>query len=157
MFPFMTVAGVSTTIITGQLVDRFGAWRLVWFVAVPLIVASALVGFIATPLVVPAIFIFSGIAMGFNTPIVGSILPELYGTAHLGSIRALLQASTVVGTSIGPGVSGLLLDRGVTIPGQAPFFMLFCVVVTAALLLTRARFGRLAALRGELPGTSAAA
>lgn len=151
MFPVMTASGVTAAIITGQLVDRLGAYRMVPLMVAPLIVASLLIGYVDTPWMVPLIFAFVGMSTGFGGPMIGSLWAELYGTANLGAIRALAQAAIVVGAGIGPGLSGYLLDLGMTIPDQAPWFAGICVMLTCILLLARGRIARLAALRGA-PG-----
>jgi len=42
----------------------------------------------------------------------GSLWPELYGTKHLGSIRALTYSVLVFSTAAGPVIAGLMLDKG---------------------------------------------
>ncbi len=149
MFPVMTVAGIATTILFGQLVDRFGAWQLLPFTLLPMVVASLLFAFADHPAWVPVIFISVGWLMGGTAPIAGAIWAELFGTAHIGAIRSMVQAGQAVGVAIGPGLSGWLLDAGVSIPAQAPWFAAGCAAMTVVLLLMRPRFARLAALRGE--------
>ena len=48
-------------------------------------------------------------------------MPEVYGTNHLGSVRAMATALMVVSTAIGPGITGLAIDWGVSFPQQAIF------------------------------------
>lgn len=149
MFPVMTVSGIVTTIFVGQLVDRFGAWQLLPLTLLPMIVASLLFAYADHPAWVPVIFLACGWLMGGNAPIAGAVWAELFGTAHIGAIRSMVQAAQAVGVAIGPGLSGWLLDLGVSIPAQAPWFAAACVAMTVVLVLLRPRLARLAALKGE--------
>jgi len=38
---------------------------------------------------------------------------EAYGTRNLGSIRAMMAAVMVLGSAIGPGLTGALIDYGI--------------------------------------------
>jgi len=57
---------------------------------------------------------------------------ELYGTANLGAIRAMLGAVMVLGTAIGPGLTGALMDQGLSFPQQS--YGVAAYFVAAALL-----------------------
>ncbi|MEM7213308.1 MAG: MFS transporter, partial [Pseudomonadota bacterium] len=62
-------------------------------------------------------------------------LPELYGTRHLGSIKAIASAFMVVGSAIGPGLTGLVIDLGIDFSGQT-IAMALATVGLSALHLT---------------------
>ncbi len=63
----------------------------------------------------------------------GSLWPEIYGTRHLGSIRAVTMSAAVLSTAIGPGLTGTLIDRGVDLPQQMVFLGVYCLLATAAM------------------------
>lgn len=90
-------------------------------------------------------FLF-GVSYGLTSNMFGVIWPEVYGTAHLGSIRALVVSGMVLATAVGPGLTGALIDRGITLPQQLWWMALWCVVATGALVLAarmiRSRVGR---------------
>ena len=64
-----------------------------------------------------------GITMGMSSALWGAVLPALYGTQHLGSIRSLTTTVMVFSTAIGPGLTGLLIDWGVDFTTQCIGFL----------------------------------
>ena len=132
-FPVMAVTTVVFGLVCGHLVDRLGALRLLPFFLIPLAVASAAVGLI-TPVWGIYLFMFLlGISNGFTQTLLGSLWPEVYGIANLGGIRAIIVSSMVISTAIGPGLSGLLIDRGVALPTQMLWMALWCVLASFGL------------------------
>jgi MFS family permease len=134
-FPVMAVTTVGFGLVCGYLADRFGAVRLLPFLLVPLFVASIAAASIAT---VSGIYLFMflfGISYGVTSTLIGVLWPEVYGTTHLGSIRALIVSAMVMGTAVGPGLTGALIDRGITLPEQLWWMALWCVVASGALAL----------------------
>jgi hypothetical protein len=64
--------------------------------------------------------------------VIPAVLAELYGTRHLGRIRALAGALSVVASATTPGAVGVLFDAGVTPPA---LLMGFGIYVTAVSIL----------------------
>jgi ABC-type proline/glycine betaine transport system permease subunit len=73
-----------------------------------------------------------GLTMGMSTALWGVILPVAYGTRHLGSVRSLVTTIGVLATAIGPGVTGILIDRGIDFPRQCLVLGLWCLALVAA-------------------------
>ncbi|WP_374762994.1 MFS transporter [Yunchengibacter salinarum] len=97
----------------GALVDRFGGRRLIWLFP-PLLALALLVGIEAASVAgVTAFLALVGIAGGMTIPISNAIWPELYGTRHLGSIKALFNSVGVLASAMSPLLIGLALDAGV--------------------------------------------
>lgn len=135
-FPVMAVSTTIFGFVCGHLIDRFGAIRLLpWFLA-PMAVASATAALI-TPLWGIYVFMFLlGISNGFTSTLLGALWPEVYGVANLGSIRAITVSAMVLATALGPGLTGILIDLGVSLPEQLLWMAGWCVV--AMLLLAYA-------------------
>ncbi len=115
----MFASGIAlyvSSMLIGPVVDRLGARRLVAFAPIPLALAMAVLGAFDHPASAYAYVICAGVAMGSLGPAFGSLWPELYGTVHLGSIRAFLSACMVGATALSPALFGKLLDMGVTMP-----------------------------------------
>jgi MFS family permease len=131
-FPLMAVSTVIFGFVCGHLVDRYGAIRLLpWFLG-PLAVASATAALI-TPLWGIYVFMFLlGISNGFTSTLLGALWPEVYGTANLGGIRAMTVSAMVLATALGPGLTGILIDLGVSLPEQLLWMAGWCA---AAMLL----------------------
>jgi len=53
-----------------------------------------------------------GISYGISSSLFGALWPEIYGTRHLGSIRAMAVAAMVLASALGPGITGTLIDTG---------------------------------------------
>ncbi len=88
-----------------------------------------------------------GAAHGASATIMTAFWAEFFGTRHLGAIRSLLAAIMVFGSAVGPGLTGLWIDRGVSFPDQLPVFALWFVATSAllAVAVARVRESRLAA------------
>ena len=93
-----------------------------------------LIGPAETPLGWIAALGITGVTQGIAGTTWGTLMPEVYGTNHLGSVRAMATALMVVSTAIGPGITGLAIDWGVSFPQQAIFMALWCVALSAAMV-----------------------
>ncbi len=67
-----------------------------------------------------------GVTYGFSNTVSNALWPEVYGLRHLGAMRALTVAVGVFATAMGPGITGFLIDRGVSFPGQIVAMGLYC-------------------------------
>ena len=117
-YPIYALATVLVSLASGWAIDRKGAARLLPFYLVPL--ASGLLA-LATVDGPPAAVLFmtlAGITSGGAVTLLGALWAELYGTRHLGAIRALAVASMVLSSALGPGVMGALIDWGVSLEDQ---------------------------------------
>ena len=86
---------------------------------------------------IPLIMILIGITHGAASSVHASLMAELFGTRHLGAVRALGHALMVGASAAGPGIVGLLLDRGVAFETQC----LWMAAYAAGLTLLFAAFG----------------
>jgi MFS family permease len=83
-----------------------------------------------------AIFVFMGlvgISNGFAATLFGALWPELYGVRHLGAIRSVVLSVLVFGSALGPGLTGFLIDRGVSYPFQIATMGTYCFAGVLAL------------------------
>lgn len=121
------------TLVSGQLIDRFSGLSLLPFVLVPLGVACMILG-VLTAEWTPFLFMaFLGFSNGLSTTLFGAVWPEIYGLKHLGSIRALVFSAMVLASAGGPGITGYLIDRGISYPGQIVTMGLYCFAVSMLL------------------------
>ncbi len=65
-----------------------------------------LLGLMDTPWVALAFMVLSGTTAGAATTLIGALWAEIYGTRHLGAIRALAVAAMVFATGLAPGLMG---------------------------------------------------
>lgn len=132
-FPVMAASTVAFSLLCGQLIDRFGAIRVLPFFLLPLALASV-TGALLEP--VWGIYVFMlllGVSYGLSSTLFGALWPEVYGVRHLGAIRAVILSAIVVATALGPGLTGALIDRGIGIPQQLLWMAGWCL--GASLLL----------------------
>ena len=74
-----------------------------------------------------------GVSYGFTAPLVGALWPEVYGIQNLGAVRSIAVAASVAATALGPGITGYLIDRGISLPDQMLFCAIWCVVASVIL------------------------
>jgi hypothetical protein len=65
---------------------------------------------------------------------------EYYGTRHIGAIKSVAAALMVFGSAIGPGITGLLIDFGITFPEQMLPIALYYLVAAALATLGILRY-----------------
>lgn len=155
MFATGMTAMAGTTVcfalITGALIDRFGAVSVLPFFLTPLTCACLLGGLAGSPAAFFAFMILIGISYGFSSTLFGALWPEVYGTQHLGAVRSSIVAFGVVATASGPGATGALIDAGIALPRQLLVMAAYCGFATL-MMVAASRV-----LRRRLPAASASA
>ncbi|MGH1471669.1 MAG: MFS transporter [Cellvibrionaceae bacterium] len=99
-----------SSLLSGVLVDRYRAVKLLPFFSLPLLIALIVVTFFSGWWVVFAMMVLMGLTIGLSPPITGSLWPEIYGTENIGTIRSINVAIMVFATSLSPVLFGLLID-----------------------------------------------
>lgn len=146
-------AFATTTVLSafaaGWAADRFGPARILPLLLVPMGIGTAL---ISPAEQVTAWYVALGVigmTQGMASALWGVLLPAVYGTRNLGSIRSLATTVMVVSTAIGPGITGVLIDRGVDFPTQSLYLGAWCIGLAGVCTLIARRL--VAELRGPLP------
>lgn len=129
LIPVYTVTGIAFMFIAGWAVDRWGSWRLFPFTVLPFAAGLALLWASDSQLVAAFGFVFFGIMQGANSAIPSAFWAEVYGTRHVGAIKALSTAVMVLGSAIGPGLTGWIIDRGVDFNTQLIWIAAYVAVV----------------------------
>ena len=113
VFPLGTAALAVSSIVFGWAIDRLGAVRLLPVYILPYAAAFVLHWF-APGLAWAALgVVLMGVSGGGHGTLLNACWAELYGTAHIGGIRSVATALMVLGSALGPGLSGVLIDAGV--------------------------------------------
>lgn len=128
LFPLYTGVAIAAMVISGIALDRFGTARLIPLYQLPMVIAFGIFA-VATSLGHAAMgFVFLALTTGANSTLPNAFWAEFYGTRHIGSIKAMATAVMVLGSAIGPGVTGVLIDLNVDLPtqyfGVAAYFLL---------------------------------
>ena len=138
LLPFQTFCSIVFVFISGFLIDKIGAYRLIPFYLLPVCVAFLLFAQADNLLFVGLGFFFVGMTAGTNATLASAFWAEFYGTRHLGAIKSAAAAIMVLGSAIGPGIMGFLIDYGVPLNLQylwvSAYFMLSAALATLAIL-----------------------
>ena len=138
-FAIMSGMNILFALIAGQLVDRFSAIRVLPSFLVPLSLSCFVLASTEAAWGAYAFMALMGVSYGFSTTLLGALWPELYGTKHLGGIRSLIVAFMVFATAMGPGVTGALIDWGVSYSGQIAALGVYSAVVCVVMVLVSRR------------------
>lgn len=130
LFPIYTGVAVISIVLSGFVIDRFGTRRMMPFYGA--FSAFGYLVFAATDnLIIGGVGIaLIGITSGLQATIPIAFWAEFFGTRYLGSIKALASAIMVLGSAIGPGLTGALIDLNIGYETQlvwiAGYFLLAC-------------------------------
>lgn len=141
-YPILALSVVLTALLAGALVDRFGAWRLMPFFLIPQGIGCLVIGLVEPQWSIPIFLVSFGITSGLMSPVVGALWAEVYGTTHLGAIRALATAALVAASAVGPGIAGLLIDFGIDLDSQSFGYAAYCFGGAALFQALRAKFSQ---------------
>lgn len=145
-FPLFSAASVLFALLSGALIDRVGAWRLLIIMLVPEGIACLLMASLETVWTIPAFFILLGTTHGIMSPVGSAIWAEIYGTAHIGAIRALATSALVFASAIGPGIAGALIDAGFELNRQSYIYAALCFAGATGFALMSRSLGQRKAL-----------
>ena len=142
MFPVYTLVSITAMILSGILLDKLDTARLIPYFQLPMIVAFLIFAFGQSLIAALIGFIFLGLSSGANATLPNAFWAEFYGTKHLGSIKAAAAAVMVLGSAIGPAVTGVLLDYDLPLDTQyvavSVFFGFSSVMMWAGVRRVRA-------------------
>jgi MFS family permease len=105
-------------ILSGVLLDKLDTARLIPYFQLPMIVAFLTFAYGQSLLSALVGFIFLGLSSGANATLPNAFWAEFYGTKHLGSIKAAAAAVMVLGSAVGPAITGILLDYDIALDAQ---------------------------------------
>ena len=124
----MAITTVAFALLCGMLIDRFRAVKILPFFLLPLAATCFVLAGGGPPAKLFVVMVLLGISYGCSSTLLGAIWPEVYGAAHLGSIRSVIVSAMVFATAAGPGLTGTLIDRGVSLPTQLQWAGLYCLI-----------------------------
>lgn len=133
LFPVYTTVSVAAMVVSGWALDRLGTPRLMPFIQLPLIAAFLIFAAAASPLHAGIGLAVMALATGANATLPNAFWAEFYGTAHIGSIKAMAAAVMVLGSAIGPGITGILIDFGVGLESQFAAIAGYFVLTTSCM------------------------
>lgn len=141
LLPFFTVSSIGFMLLSGWALDRWGSLRLMPFYQIPAIVAFVVFAVAATPGQMLAGLVAYAVITGSMATLPNAFWADVYGTAHLGAIKSMAAAIMVLGSAIGPGLTGWLIDLGIGLErqffGVAAYFCFACLLVRVAIRKAR--------------------
>lgn len=146
LFPIYTVAGIGAMILSGIALDRFGTARLMPFFQLPLVIAFLFFAGAGSLWAGAAGLVFFALTTGANATLPNAFWAEFYGTRSIGSIKAMAAAVMVLGSALGPGITGVLIDLGVDLPVQYVGVSIYFLIATLCMWIGVRR------ARRSLPG-----
>lgn len=145
-FVILSVTTVSFTLLSGFLVDKFSARRLLPVFLIPMGLGCLLLAVSRDAAVIVGFMMLLGVSYGSAGSMFGALWPELYGARHLGAIRSLAMAAMVLASALGPGLTGWFIDHGVGIETQLWVMGLYCLLTAVVMLPVASALGQ----RGQL-------
>ncbi|KLN59293.1 hypothetical protein WH96_18435 [Kiloniella spongiae] len=132
-FTIYAVMITISAVMAGSLVDRFGAVRLL-VVHIPIFLIGLLFLGLSEHLYAATLFMsFIGISVGFGSTVTSAIWAEIYGTRHIGAIRAMAMSVSVLASALSPVLFGWLFDLGVSSEAVVMGCVVWCVFATLCL------------------------
>nr|WP_217358383.1 MFS transporter [Ruegeria atlantica] len=133
LFPVYTGVSLVSMFAAGWALDKWGTARLMPFYQLPMALGFTILAISSTIGGATVGLIFLGLTVGANSTLPSAFWAEFYGTQHIGAIKALATAVLVLGSAIGPGLTGVLIDLGVPLSTQflwiGGFFVGVCMLV----------------------------
>jgi MFS family permease len=142
LFPVYTALAIGAMLVAGWALDRLGTARLMPLSQLPIALAFAIFSVAAGQGGMFVGLVFLAVTSGANATLPNAFWAEFYGTAHIGAIKALAAAAMVLGSAIGPGLTGLLIDLGIGIERQFLGIAGYFVVATLLMSLGIGRAAR---------------
>ena len=133
-FTAYAILSIGNSLFFGVLVDRFTACRVLPLYLVPMALGLIVLGLFDGPWVAFVILGSIGMTAGAGMATVGAMWAELYGTKHLGSIRALSVAAMVFSSALGPGLTGFLIDFGYPFDVQCVWMGIYCLAMSPVIV-----------------------
>lgn len=118
LFPVYTVVSTVFMLIAGWAIDRFGTARLMPFYQIPIAISFVVMASAGSLWGAALAFALMAVTTGANSTLPAAFWAEFYGTRHIGGIKSIAMAAMVLGSAIGPAISGVLIDRGIAFPDQ---------------------------------------
>ncbi|MEX0348317.1 MAG: MFS transporter [Paracoccaceae bacterium] len=133
MFPVFTGLAIVTAIATGVALDKWGTARMMPLFQIPMILGFLVFASGSGVGMLLLGFMLLALTVGANSTLPSAFCAEFYGTAHIGAIKALATAVMVLGSAIGPVLTGVLIDAGIGMETQflwfSAYFLMACGLV----------------------------
>jgi MFS family permease len=131
----MALTTVAFALLVGAAIDRFGAKSVLPYFLLPLCAACFALAVSGPAWSLFVVMVLLGVSYGMSSTLFGALWPEIYGLRNLGAIRSVTVSAAVLATAAGPGLTGTLIDRGMSLPTQMIFLGAYCLLATGAMAI----------------------
>ena len=145
--PAYALTTIMMALVTGWLVDRFGARPILPLYLLPMAGGVVVLALWASPYAVAVFMLLSALTTGSAATLLGALWAELFGTRHLGAIRSVAVATQIFVSALAPGLIGVLLDLGAGLDVLLLAMAAYAVACSLWLKLLVPRLVRLAHIR----------
>tara|TARA_B100001123_G_C15020657_1_gene911330 strand:- start:54 stop:896 length:843 start_codon:yes stop_codon:yes gene_type:complete len=121
------LGSVTASLGFGPIIDRITAIKAVPLFLLPKILALVIIWSFSNPFWAWPYLLLLGLNVGMLYTGVTALWAELYGPKHLGSIRSLVVAITVLASALGPPCMGILIDFSISIETICAIFAVYCL------------------------------
>lgn len=136
-FPLYTGLSIVAMVGSGWALDRWGTARLMPLYQIPMVASFLAFSLSSGPTGAFLGFLCLALTTGANATLPNAFWAEFYGTAHIGAIKSMAAAVMVLGSALGPGITGLGIDLGVGLEQQfvaiAAYFVFASVMMSAGI------------------------
>jgi MFS family permease len=105
-------------VLSGFLIDRLGTARLMPVAQLPMVAAFLTLSVAEGAAGAALGMMLMALTVGANHTLPAAFWAEFYGTRHIGAVKAMAAAVMVAGTAVGPILTGLLIDAGLSFDEQ---------------------------------------
>jgi len=134
-FTAYAIFSVISLQLSGFLIDKFSALKILPFYLIPMILGLLFSLFFKFALSPVIFFILMAITNGTSNVLLTSTWSEMYGTKHLGAIRSITVSLMVFSTSLSPFLFGYLIDFGFNAKDIILFMVIYALFSNGLLLL----------------------
>ena len=134
-FTAYAIFSVISLQLSGFLIDKFSALKILPFYLIPMILGLLFSLFFKFALSPVIFFILMAITNGTSNVLLTSTWSEMYGTKHLGAIRSITVSLMVFSTSLSPFIFGYLIDFGFDAKDITLFMVIYALFSNGLLLL----------------------
>tara|TARA_S200000501_G_scaffold147874_1_gene139518 strand:+ start:10967 stop:12235 length:1269 start_codon:yes stop_codon:yes gene_type:complete len=124
------VGSMTASLTFGPVIDRMTAIKSVPFFLMPKICALIIIWAFNDPIWAWPYLLLLGLNVGMTYTGLTALWAELYGPKHLGAIRSLIVAITVLASALGPPVMGFMIDTDISMGNICIIFAIYCVIAT---------------------------
>lgn len=129
-----TIFSILASVVSGILIDKFGEAPSLGIQPILYFIGMAVIILAGNPWMLSLGLGFIGASEGFARTTGGPVLARLYGTKHLGAIKAMVFSTLIVASALSPVLVGVLLDLDFHIMDIFVAFNIYIALATCLLI-----------------------